>query len=1025
MKLRLLFRHFKSRYLLLVCLQLMGATLFAQTNKTISGIVTDSAGIGVPNITVTEKGANNATTTGSDGNYTLRVAGNNPTLVFTSVGYEPQELAVGAQSVLNVRLRQSIQGLGEVVVVGYGTQKKATLTGSVTAVKGSEIIKSPNINVSNSLVGRLPGLTAINGSGEPGYDGSSILIRGVNTFGNSSPLIVVDGVPGRSLERLDPSTIESVSVLKDASAAIYGAQAANGVILVTTKRGKAGKPIINVTYNQGWGRPTRLPEMANAAEYATLLNEIADYRGQAPKYTQQDLDLFNSGEDPWGHPNTDWFGATLKPWSAQNYGNASVSGGSDAFKYFVSLSTRSQDGYYHNSGAKYNQYDFRSNLDGKINKYLSLTVDLSGRMEDRNFPTRGSGEIFRMVLRGKPNLPAYWPNGLPGPDIEYGNNPVVVSTKATGYAHDKRYIANTNFSLTFQVPGVDGLSLKGNAAIDKGIRFDKTFRTPWYLYAWDGTTVDANGEPVLVKGKKGFESPELNQYVEDNGNTLLNGLINYSKTFASDHDFNFLAGAEKIKGSGDNFSAYRRNYISTAIDQLFAGGIDQYLTNNGSGYKYARLNYFGRVNYAYRSKYLFEFVWRYQGSYIFEKSSRYGFFPGVSVGYVISDESFWNKGLPFINYFKLRGSWGSTGNDLIEPFRYLSTYGLGGLAFISNGGTALNPTLYETGVPNVNTTWEEAIQRNIGFDAKLLKNKLSVTADYFYNTRSNILAFRNASVPATAGINLPPENIGKTENQGFDFNIEYKNRSRAFGYQLGLNGGYARNKIVFWDEPPGAPDYQRSTGQPIGSGLYYNAIGIFADQQAIDKYPHWNGARPGDVIFEDVNGDGEINGDDRVRFDKSNVPTWTGGFTLGLQFKGFDLLALVQGAAGAVQYIYTESGEIGNYLKSFYNDRWTPQNTNASSPRAFNRDDEYWRNQGNTFWLHKTDYVRLKNIELGYTIPEKFSKWGIQNLRVYANAFNLLTYSPDMKDFDPELSAGSGQGYPLQKIVNVGVSVSF
>lgn len=1011
--------------LLLLFSPFLSTLVLAQTPQTVTGVITDSAGSGLPNVTVAEKGSKNELTTGSDGGFKISVAGPRSILVFSSVGYEPREIKVGTQTTIRVQLKQVSQSLGDVVVIGYGTQKKATLTGSVTSMKGSDVIKSPSLNVSNSLVGRLPGLVAVNGGGEPGYDGSLIRIRGVNTFGDATPLIVIDGVPGRSLERIDPATIEGVSVLKDASAAIYGAQAANGVILITTKRGKTGKPTVNLSFNQGFGRPTHTPKMADAAEYATLLNEIQAYRGQPARYTQQDIDLYKSGTDPWGHPNTDWFKAVLKPWSAQDYGNVSVSGGSDAFRYFISLSTKSQDGFYRNSGTKYNQYDLRSNLDAKINKYLSLSVDLSGRMEDRNFATRSAGDIFRILMLGKPNLPAFWPNGLPGPDVESGNNPAVISTNATGYDHDKRYIANTNFSVTLKAPGVDGLSFTGNAAIDKALRFDKTWATPWYLYSWDGVARDANGNPILTKNKRGFDSPQLNEYFEDDGNLLLNALMNYEKAFSGGHNVRFLAGAERINGSGDNFSAYRKNFISPAIDQMFAGAVDQYLTNNGSGSKYARVNYFGRVNYAYNNKYLMEFVWRYQGSYIFSKSSRYGFFPGVSLGYVVSDENFWKTSLSAINFFKLRGSIGSTGNDLISPYTYLATYGLGSLAFVTNGGGTLNPTLYETGVPNINTTWEKAIQRNIGFDARFLQNKLSVTADYFYNSRSNILAYRNASVPNSAGISLPPENIGKTSNKGFDFNVEFRNTAGKVTYQIGLNGGYAKNKIDFWDEPPGAPSYQQSTGHPIGSDIYYHAIGVFHDQDAVNKYPHWSGARPGDVIFEDVNGDGKIDANDRIRIYKSNIPTWTGGFSLGVQYKTFDLSVLVQEAMGAVQYLSPESGEFGNYLKSFYDQRWTAQNPDSKGPRTFNRTDEYWMNQNNTYWLHKTDYVRLKNIELGYSLPQKLHRWGIQNLRIYVNAFNLLTYSPDMKDLDPELSSGRGYGYPLQKIINAGLTVSF
>jgi hypothetical protein len=296
-------------------------------------------------------------------------------------------------------------------------------------------------------------------------------------------------------------------------------------------------------------------------------------------------------------------------------------------RYFVSASHRTQDGFYYNSGTKYNQYDFRTNLDGDIGKYINVGIGLLGRMEDRNYPMRSAGSIFRMVMRGKPNLPAYWPNGLPGPDIEYGDNPVVVSTKATGYDHNKTYAVNTNFRLTVKVPWIEGLSLTGNAAIDKGYNSRKQWATPWYLYTWDGQTLDTNGDPVVSRSQKGYDAPRLTQQFGDNQNVLLNALLNYQKNFAEKHTIGFLVGAEKIKGNVESFEASRRNFPSTSLDQLFAGALDQFLSNYGTAENSARLNYFGRVNYSFRDKYLAEFVWRYQGSYIFEESSRFGFFP--------------------------------------------------------------------------------------------------------------------------------------------------------------------------------------------------------------------------------------------------------------------------------------------------------------------------------------------------------------------------------------------------------------
>lgn len=1023
-------RKLFSGFLLLIVIQLFSVGAFAQT-KTITGIIRNEKGEPVPAVTISVKGTKLVTSATNDGKFAIGIPNGKGVLVFTSIGFINKEVSVTNQTVLEVQLAaEDAKKLDEVVVVGYGTARKTTLTGSVSAIKGKEVLESPATNVSNSLAGRLPGLVAVTGSGEPGYDGSTLRIRGANTLNNNSVLIIVDGTPGRSLERIDPNSIESITVLKDASAAIYGAQAANGVILITTKRGKIGKPEITVNASFGYNQPTRLPKMADAATFATMLNEIANYRGGSPVYTDQEIQKYRDGSDPWHYPNTDWFAATLKQRSAQNAYNVTISGGSESLRYFVSLGAKTQEGNYYKSATHYNQYDFRSNLDGKITKDISIGVDVSGRMEDRNYPTRGSGSIFRMLMRGKPNYPAYWPNGTPGPDIEYGDNPVVISTDATGYDKDKYYVLNSNLKLNINIPWVKGLSLSGNVAVDKGFDFRKTWYTPWYLYTWDGVTKGPDGQPLLVKGKRGFDDARLNEYSRDELNTTLIGLVNYQTKIGSNHEIKVLFGTERRKGNGDYFNAYRRYFTSTAIDQLFAGGNAE-INNSGSGYVNARMSYFGRVNYDFQNKYLAEFVWRYDGSYIFPEAKRFGFFPGVSLGWRASEENFWKKNLSFINNFKLRGSWGQTGNDRIAEFQYLGTYAFGNiigspfLPFVVNGSVE-NQGLYETRIPNPDATWEVANQADIGFEASFLNNKLSVEADYFDYRRSKILLQRNASVPQSTGLSLPPENIGKVANKGFDFTATYKDRAGDFNYSVSVNGGYQKNKIVFWDEPKGAPVYQQSTGHPMNTGLYYESIGIFADQSSIDKYPHWSGARPGDIIFKDENGDGKIDGNDRIRIDKSGLPTFTWGSSINLEYKGFDLSILIQGASGAVNYISTESGEIGNFLQSFANDRWTASNPNSKGPRTFNRGNEYWVGQGNTYWLHKTDYVRLKTFQIGYTLPTKVNKLaGIQKMRLYVSGYNLFTYSPDYKDFDPELSAGSGQSYPLEKVLTAGLTLTF
>ena len=1034
---RMLELAFKKMLLFSVIL-LFSMELMAQQKIHVTGIVKDEKGAPSVNTSVTVKGTKIGVVTDPGGTFAIDVPNSKSILVISNAGYESQEVVVGNNSTYSFNMVVSTSSLNEVVVVGYGTQKKATLTGSISTIKGSDVIKSPATNVSNSLVGRVPGLTAIQGSGEPGYDGSTLRIRGVNSLGNNDVLVVVDGIAGRSLDRIDPNSIESITILKDASAAIYGAQAANGVILITTKRGKMGKPEITFNVNYGYNQPTRNPKMADAPTYATMLNEIASYNGSPAKYTPEEITKFADGSDPWRYPNTDWFKATLKSKSLQTSYNATISGGAENLKYFVSLGARAQEGNYYRSATKYNQYDLRTNIDGKISKNISLSFDVSGRMEDKNYPVRGAGSIFRMVMRGKPTLPAYWPDGTPGPDIEYGDNPVVISTDATGYDKDKYYVLNSNLKLDITIPWVKGLSISGTAAIDKGFDFRKTWQTPWYLYTADFNNLDANGNPTLIKGKRGFDDARLNEYSRDELTKTFYGLINYETKIANAHVVKFLIGSEFRKGNADYFSAFRRFYASTAIDQLFAGGAAE-INNNGSGYVNSRLNYFGRVNYAFKDKYLAEFVWRYDGSYNFPANQRWGFFPGISAGWVVSQENFFKNNVKFIDRLKIRGSIGKTGNDRIQlgpngsplEFQYLSTFAFGNiigapyLPFVTNGSTE-NQTLYETRLPNPAITWEVANQANIGFEASLFKNKLSVEFDYFNYKRSSVLAIKNASVPASAGITLPPQNFGQVQNSGYDFTVTYRNSVRDFNYSVSVNGGYAKNKILFWDEAPGAPVYKQSTGHPMNTGVYYQAIGIFADQGAVDKYPHWPGARPGDVIFKDVNGDNKIDANDQVRSDKSNVPTFTGGVNLYLQYKGFDLSILAQAATGAVNYINTESGEIGNYLQSFADGRWTVTNTGASKPRTFNRGNEYWAGNGNTYFLRKTDYLRLKNLQFGYTLPRKITdKVGIQLFRVFVSGYNLLTYSPDYKDFDPEASAGNGQSYPLQRVLTAGLTLTF
>nr|WP_293836660.1 TonB-dependent receptor [uncultured Arsenicibacter sp.] len=1023
---------------------------FAQ-NFTVKGKVVDDQGQALPGVSIVLKGTTTGSVSDNGGNYSLSVPNGNGTLVFSFIGYLTQEIAVAKQSAINVTLATDLKTLNEVVVVGYGVQKKETVTGSVASVKGAELVKSPAVNLSNSIAGRMAGVVAVNRSGEPGYDDSSIRIRGANTLNNSDALIVIDGVPARAggLSRINPADIETISVLKDASAAIYGSRAANGVILITTKRGKTGKPELSYSFNQGWSQPTVIPKLANAAQYVSMLNDLNIYElpvsewsaaNQAYKtsgvytrpdgtqrkapFSQSDIQKYSDGSDPWLYPNTDWYAATLKPWSPQVRHNLQLNGGTENVKYLASLGYQNQDAFYKNSATGYQQYDLRLNIDAKINKYVNVNVGMLGREEFRRFPTKSASAIFRMQMRGKPHQPAFWPNGLPGPDIENGENPVVITTNQTGYDHDKRDYIQTNGQIDIKVPGVEGLKFTGTAAIDKLLQNNRRWEIPWTLYE-RGTTFEADGKtPTLVPSKRGPAEPRLTLGNTNQLNILLGGIVTYERKF-NDHAITVLAGTNKETIRGDNFNAYRRYFISTAIDQIFAGG-DLEKNNGGGAFERARLNYFGRAAYNYKEKYLAEFLWRYDASDIFPEQTRYGFFPGFLGGWVISEEGFWKNNVPTVNYLKLRGSWGQLGNDQIATYQYLSTYGFRSYII----GNVETKTLYETRIPNNNITWEVANNSDIGLEGQLFNGKLSFEFDVFSNLRTNILWTRNASVPQSTGLSLPAENIGKVSNKGFDFNIGYRAQAGGVKYSVSVNGGYAKNKVLFWDEAPGAPEWQRTTGRPMYTFQAYIYDGVFKDQGEIDanKIDYKaivNTLRPGDMKYKDYNNDGKITPDDQVRNNFTQLPMFQGGINMNVQYKNFDLTILFQGAAGAKQYVSAgESGNIGNFLLDIYQNRWTIDNPSSVHPRIANRSDQYYSG-GNTYWLRSSDYIRLKNFELGYTIPEKLGKKaGLNNFRVYVNGLNMLTFDK-LKVYDPESTNSTGQYYPQSKVINAGLTATF
>jgi TonB-linked SusC/RagA family outer membrane protein len=1046
---------------------------FVGADVNVRGKVTDQNGLGIPGVSVTLKGTAAGVVTDSEGAYTLTVP-ETGVLVFSFVGYNAVEEPVKGRTLINVRLTENSQALTEVVVVGYGTQRKAVVSGAVTSVKGAELTKSPSANLSNSLAGRLPGVTAVQVSGEPGYDGSTIRIRGVNSLGNNNALIVIDGVPNRAggLERLNANDIESVSILKDASAAIYGSRAANGVILITTKQGRSGKAQLSYDFTYGLQQPVRIPKMSNASQYAEILNELNIFGSDLPQsqwaaawrafnttgsylrpdngstlnavYTPVEMKKFRDGSDPLRYPNTDWFGTTLKTWSPQQKHNLQINGGAENTKYLVSLGYLDQDGYYRNSATGYQQYDLRINLETVLNKYVTLGLGITGREEVRNFPTVGAGDIFRMLMRGKPTEMEVWPNGLPGRDIEYGFNPYVITTDLTGYNRDQRDYFQSTGKIEIKVPGIEGLKVTGTAAVDKFSGRQKAWQKPWTLYDWDKKTFEADGVTPVLVGSVRSERTDAS-LTETAGSQLavnLMGMVTYDRKI-NNHQLNLMAGVTREKVNNDGFSAFRRYFLSTALQQLLAGSDKEQAINNPGAEPYnlfnrARLSYFGRVGYNYKEKYLAEFLWRADGSYIFPEDKRFGFFPGISLGWRVSEEKFFKDHVSFVDNLKLRASWGQMGaeayfGNALAEYQYLSTMGFGN--YIIND--QLSQTLVENRVPNLSFGWEVANNSNIGLDASFLDNRLSLELDGFYNKRTKIVIARGNSVPGSSGITdkLPPVNLGKVNNKGFEFKLSYNDKKGDFGYAISINGGYAKNKIIFWDETPGAPSWQRSTGMPTGTDLAYQYTGVFKDQAEIDAnridYSSLTGTLlPGDMKFKDVNGDGKINGDDKIRLDKTSTPTFTGGFNLNLSYKNFDLSALVQGATGGLQIVgLTESGDIGNFLEWSYINRWSIDHPSSEFPRLSNRGKTYFTDTNNaannTYWLRSNNYVRLKNLELGYTLPPDLcKKIGMSSLRIYVNALNLVTLDK-IKIWDPESTNSSAQYYPQARVVSTGIKAVF
>lgn len=1020
---------------LLICLP---STVLAQSKTsnsqksgiiTVTGTVVDSEGNPVIGAVVLVKGTNTGSAVDIDGKYSIRVDAN-AALTASLIGYEDATEQVNGRAVIDFVMKDDALLLEEAVAIGYGTQSKLTLTGSVAQTSGAELSKSSSVNLSQGLAGRLSGVIVNNRSGEPGADDAVMYIRGRSTLGDNSPLIIIDGIAGRDedFSRLTGDEIESINVLKDASAAIYGSRSANGVILVTTKRGKNNEaPVVNFSYDLGLQSPTRLVEMADAVLFTKAYNAELAITGAAPYYNDTQIQHYIDGDDPILYPNTNWFEQIIKPVSAQHKYGVNIQGGSEKVSYFVQYNGQYQDGIYKKSATNYDQNSVRSNIDITVTDAIKLGVSLDARQQHKNysaFPSDNNG-IFYITTKMKPTGAAYYPNGY----LRSGTNPAVLVQDKTGYDRSTINTLNTTFTLGLDLTSItEGLTLNGSLAYDIYSKFNKNWNQNWQYYSYDEVT-----ELYEEKTSSYYSSPVLNESQTNSHRTTINTNLNYDRNFDG-HHVTGLLGFEQSSYRKDYFTAGIKQYASDILDELFAGSADKdWYTINGNASETARRSFFGRLGYDWNSKYMVQFIARYDGSENFPKANRWGFFPGVSLGWRLSEEPFIRNNFSWLTNLKLRASYGEQGNDKIDAFQYMTTYSYTSKnEYRSKFGDADVNFIIPGAVPNQNVTWEVARTWNIGIDGVVDHGIFGWEIEFFKTHRSNILCTRNASIPYYTGLpsSLPDENIGEVENKGVELQLNHENKALGGELRYRIHGNilYAKNKIIYMDETPWGEghEYMSLTGKPMGSGLYYHVIGINRTLEDLENYPQMAAATLGDFIYQDVDGDGAITSYDRIRNDLSVVPQLVYGLNFDFQWKNFDFTMLLQGQGLARYYYIALTDPVsGNVEKEMAENAWTLTNTQTNYPRIGSTVSNP-NTTPNDFFLKNAAFLRLKNIEIGYSIPKNilFSRLGITNLRFYISGYNLLTFS-SLKNVDPETSDSSFQTYPQMRIFNTGVKLTF
>lgn len=1022
--------------------------------RTVQGIVTGDDGEPVIGATVRVKGdESHGTITDIDGKFSIKAQADDKIMV-SYIGCKDVEISA-SKSPLSITLHEDNDVLDEVVVVGYGTQKKATLTGAVSAVNNKEISVTKNENVVNMLTGKIPGLRISQRSSQPGEFDNAIDIRGMGT-----PLIVVDGIPRDQayFSRMDANEIESVSVLKDASAAIYGVRAANGVILVTTKKGgsEGGKMDITFSANYGWQQFLYVPETASAVDHMLLMNEkrYNSFDGNypirtTPAYTWEEMMEYATGRKK----GTNWSDELFDNNVPQQQYNLSVDGGSDRISYFFNIGYQKQEGSYKSGSLNYDRWNFRSNVEAKITKRLTATVQLSGYMDEKNQPFTDIWTVYKKAWTYRPTSQA-WIDGdhsLPGFDDQMleADNPVATTdSRFTGYRQEKRYNFNGSLALTYEIPGIKGLNAKAFYSYDYYTTNNTENQRTYYLYS-------KNPDGTLQRYVRNSDA-HLRRSTDPRYSTVMQLSLNYANRFG-DHNVSGMLLFEEQYENWDNFYAQRVMLLDG--DYLIYGeDAEQIGSMSGAGDK-VRQALVGRFNYDYKGRYMVDFSFRYDGSSSFPKNSRWGFFPAVSVGWRISEEPFMKRLVPFMDNLKLRASWGQMGDDAGA-----STYPQTVVAYEINKdkvGYFYNGVFMSgvsaTSIPNPNLTWYTATTYNLGLDFDLWNQKLSGTFELFMRKRDGLLATSSVVVPGTVGASMPQENMNSDETFGWEISLGHRNKVAGVTYWVNGQISATKNR---WDKHNDSragnsmENWYRQdvSGRNKDIWFAYEEGGRFHNWNDI-RYHNTTGANfgqntlPGDYWYEDWNGDGVVNDNDRHPVATYNLPVFNYGITLGAEWKGIDLSMNWQGSAGVYQSydeVFTEVGPFnGGAALDMYKDRWHTENvTDDPWNPATKWIEGYYPATGHSFnigttGIKNTSYIRLKTLEIGYSLPKVWlAKVGIKDLRVYFNAYNLLTFS-GLKNMDPERpgrQGGSNSGtssgilyynYPVNRSFNIGATIKF